>query len=172
MAEGVSGQKFSVIVFRIFWESARKHRYGGLSGTDSRGAHIPCERFYSKFLFVSSSKRFSVKKVEYSGVCDSLGREMISPDMHYIDCKPHWSLSRRRHGTHPTRVVRLRIQLCTWKIYGKEQSGQTNGQLQAFQRRSLSHKVFLSKLKEWVELRINWLNLQNSFEGSNHQMLI
>ena len=129
MAEGVSGQKFSVIIFRIFWESARKHRYGGLSGTDSRGAHIPCERLYSKFLFVSSSKRFSVKRVEYSGVCDSLGREMISPDMHYIDCKPHWSLSRRRHGTHPTRVVRLRIRLCTGKIYGKEQSGQTLGRV-------------------------------------------
>ncbi len=89
MAEGVSGQKFSVIIFRIFCESARKHRYGGLSGTDSRGAHVPCERLYTKLLFVSSSKRFSVKKVEYSGVCDSLGREMISPEMHYIDCKPH-----------------------------------------------------------------------------------
>ena len=62
--------------------------YYGVFNTDGTEI-IPRERLYTKLLFVSSSKRFSVKKGEYSGVCDSLGREIISPDMHYIDCKPH-----------------------------------------------------------------------------------
>ena len=47
--------------------------YYGVFNTDGTEI-IPRERLYTKLLFVSSSKRFSVKKGEYSGVCDSLGR--------------------------------------------------------------------------------------------------